>query len=127
MKRFERWQRIARQAAEQSRRSDPPQIASPIKLSEVLDSQAKLRIVLDETEEQILLRDVLEKSPESDQANLSSRIEVMFAIGPEGGWTEDELRSFHQAGWISASLGPTILRTETAAIAATAIVASALI
>ncbi|MFY9908556.1 MAG: RsmE family RNA methyltransferase [Candidatus Sulfotelmatobacter sp.] len=127
MKRFERWQRIARQAAEQSRRSDPPQIASPIKLSEVLDSQAKLRIVLDETEEQIFLRDVLEKSPESDQANLSSRIEVMFAIGPEGGWTEDELRSFHQAGWISASLGPTILRTETAAIAATAIVASALL
>ena len=127
MKRFERWQRIARQAAEQSRRCDPPQIASPIKLSEVLDSQAKLRIVLDETEEQILLRDVLEKSPESDQANLSSRIEVMFAIGPEGGWTEDELRSFHQAGWISASLGPTILRTETAAIAATAIVASALL
>ena len=127
MKRFERWQRIARQAAEQSRRSHPPQIASPIKLSEVLDSPAKLRIVLDETEEQILLRDVLEKSPESDRANLSSRIEVIVAIGPEGGWTEDELRSFHQAGWISASLGPTILRTETAAIAATAIVASALI
>jgi 16S rRNA (uracil1498-N3)-methyltransferase len=51
---------------------------------------------------------------------------IMLAIGPEGGWTEEELQSFQQAGWISASLGNTILRAETAAVAATAVVASAL-
>jgi 16S rRNA (uracil1498-N3)-methyltransferase len=127
VKRAERWQRLARQAAEQSRRSKPPQIARPIQHPEILDCQSKLRIVLDETEEQILLRDVLEIAPQSESAGLNSeKNTITLAIGPEGGWTEDELRSFHQAGWISASLGPTILRAETAAIAATAIVISAL-
>jgi 16S rRNA (uracil1498-N3)-methyltransferase len=47
-------------------------------------------------------------------------------VGPEGGWTPDELQSFQQAGWVSASLGSTILRAETAAIAATAVLVSAL-
>jgi 16S rRNA (uracil1498-N3)-methyltransferase len=51
---------------------------------------------------------------------------VLLAIGPEGGWAAEELQSFQQAGWTSASLGNTILRAETAAIAATAIVSSAL-
>ena len=52
--------------------------------------------------------------------------EIVLAIGPEGGWTEEELQFFQKAGWISASLGNTILRAETAAIAATAIVFSEL-
>jgi 16S rRNA (uracil1498-N3)-methyltransferase len=51
---------------------------------------------------------------------------VLLAIGPEGGWTEDELKSFAEAGWKSASLGTTILRAETAAIAALAIASSAI-
>jgi len=46
---------------------------------------------------------------------------VTFAFGPEGGWKEDELARFKAAGWASASLGPTILRTETAVIAAVAV------
>ena len=127
-KRMERWQRIARQASEQSRRSKPAQIATPAKLSEILNSDARLRIVLDETEEQILLVDVLKTVPQLEQASSnSSKNNVILAVGPEGGWTEEELQSFQQAGWISASLGQTILRAETAAIAATAIVASALL
>jgi 16S rRNA (uracil1498-N3)-methyltransferase len=76
-----------------------------------------LRIVLAESEERTLLRDVLQ--PDADGG-------VTLAVGPEGGWTEDELLAFQQAGWISASLGSTILRAETAAIAATVIAASAL-
>jgi 16S rRNA (uracil1498-N3)-methyltransferase len=72
---------------------------------------------LAESEEQALLRDVLGSSPEG---------EIVLAIGPEGGWAEDELRLFQKAGWISASLGNTILRAETAAIAATAIAFSEL-
>ena len=52
--------------------------------------------------------------------------EILLAVGPEGGWTEDELQLFQNSGWVSASLGPTILRSETAAIAATAIVISQL-
>jgi 16S rRNA (uracil1498-N3)-methyltransferase len=115
-KRVERWQRVARQAAEQSRRASPPEIAVPIKVSEALNLQAALRIVLAESEERTLLRDVVRPHAAEDG--------VALAVGPEGGWTEDESQSFRQAGWISASLGNTILRAETAAMAATAIVAS---
>ena len=44
-----------------------------------------------------------------------------LAFGPEGGWTKLELQLFRESGWIAASLGTTILRAETAAIAATAV------
>jgi 16S rRNA (uracil1498-N3)-methyltransferase len=117
-KRLPRWQRIARQASEQSRRAAAPEIAAPIKLSEAFTLPAALRIVLAESEDQTLLRDVVK--PQTANGG------IVLAIGPEGGWTEDELESFRQAAWISASLGDTILRAETAAMAATAIVASAL-
>jgi 16S rRNA (uracil1498-N3)-methyltransferase len=117
-KRVERWQRIARQASEQSRRNAPPEISDAIKVSEVLNVPGAVRILLSESEEQILLRDIVK--PQSANPG------VVLAVGPEGGWTEGELQSFQQAGWISASLGNTILRAETAAIAAMAIVASAL-
>jgi len=117
-KRAERWLRIARQAAEQSRRAAPPEIAAPARLAEVLNPPGSFRVVLAESEEQTLLRDLL-------KSNVSAS-EIMLAVGPEGGWTEDELQSFQHAGWISASLGNTILRAETAAIAATAVVVSAL-
>ena len=115
-KRVERWRRIAVQAAEQSRRAAPPEIAAPSKLQEAVNLSAGLRIVLSEVEKQIQLRDVLG----------DGQGDVILAVGPEGGWTEDELTLFQQAGWVSASLGATILRAETAAIAATAIAVSEL-
>jgi 16S rRNA (uracil1498-N3)-methyltransferase len=116
-KRAERWRRIAHQAAEQSRRTIPPEIAPPFKLREAVAISASLRVVLAETEQQTQLRDVL-NAPEGE-------VEVLLAIGPEGGWTEDELQLFQREGWIAASLGSTILRAEPAAIAATAITISA--
>lgn len=112
-KRAERWRRIAQQASEQSRRSGVPEVGDPAKFKESIIGVAGLRIVLAESEEHVRLREILDG--END---------IVLAVGPEGGWTEDELRLFKQAGWISASLGPTILRAETAAIAATAIVIS---
>jgi 16S rRNA (uracil1498-N3)-methyltransferase len=117
-KRVERWQRIARQAAEQSRRTMPPEVAEPIKLSEALNLFPGLLVLLDESEDHTLLRDLLKPGTANGA--------IALAVGPEGGWTEDELQAFQRAGWISASLGNTILRAETAAIAATAIAASAL-
>jgi 16S rRNA (uracil1498-N3)-methyltransferase len=81
-----------------------------------MDLATGLRIVLAESEQQNLLRDVLQSQPSAQ--------EITLAVGPEGGWTEDELQRFQEAGWISASLGSRILRAETAAIAATAIVVS---
>jgi 16S rRNA (uracil1498-N3)-methyltransferase len=112
-KRVERWRRIAREASEQARRVAPPEIGDPAKLSAALEVAADLRIVLAETEREAQLSDVLRARPEVQS--------LALAIGPEGGWTPDELQSFEQAGWIAASLGSTIPRAETAAIAALAI------
>jgi 16S rRNA (uracil1498-N3)-methyltransferase len=112
-KRVERWRRIAREASEQSRRITPPEIASPLKLGEALKAEAALRIVLAETEKEAGLGEVLRSA--GDAGSLA------LAIGPEGGWVEDELLAFEEAGWVSGSLGETILRAETAAIAAMAI------
>ena len=119
-KRVERWRRIALQAAEQSRRTTPPEIAAPMKLSDAVTLTGSLRIVLSESQQQLQVRDAIEsQSAETEE-------DTILAVGPEGGWTSDELQGFQQAGWISASLGTTILRAETAAIAATAIIISAL-
>jgi 16S rRNA (uracil1498-N3)-methyltransferase len=115
VKRVERWRRIALQAAEQSRRASPPEIADPLKLREAMTLGAELKVVLSEAEEQCQLRDIAQPAGE-----------VLLAVGPEGGWTENELECFQKNVWLSASLGPTILRAETAAIAATAITMSAL-
>src|ERR1700678_1603758 len=119
-KRVERWRRIALQAAEQSRRPVPPEIAAPIKLSDAVSMTGSLRIVLSEWEQELHLRDALESQ------RTGSADETIFAVGPEGGWTADKLQQFRQGGWIGASLGNTILRAETAVIAATAIIISAL-
>jgi 16S rRNA (uracil1498-N3)-methyltransferase len=72
------------------------------------------RIVLSEAETEAMLKDILQSHPNDD--------EVVLALGPEGGWTDDELELFQEAGWISASLGNTILRAETAAVASLAVV-----
>ena len=123
VKRAERWRKIVLQAAEQSRRVGPPEVAAPIKIKDAAEyfgsasgstpgsAPDLLRVLLSESEQDLRLRDVF--SAEAD--------EIVLAIGPEGGWTDDELKLFRDAGWTSASLGGTILRAETAAIAATAI------
>lgn len=110
-KRVERWRRIAREAAEQARRLAPPEIADSVKLRDVLALPGKLRILLSEAETAVSLREVC--GPASS---------MTLAIGPEGGWTNEELQAFAEVGWKSASLGPSILRAETAAIAAVAVV-----
>ena len=117
-KRVERWRRIIQQASEQSRRASVPQICEPLRLKNALGEQAAHRIVLSEAERALSLRDAVQ----SHQGGES----VLLAIGPEGGWTEEELTLFAENAWIAASLGETILRAETAAIAATAITLSAM-
>src|SRR5262249_32039126 len=106
-KRRERWVRLARQAAEQSRQVVAPEICQPIKLKDALTLPAGTRIVLSETERTGALKDVIRTRPGFDLA---------LAIGPEGGWTESEEKAFAAEKWISATLGGNILRAETAAI-----------
>ena len=111
-KRVERWQRIVRQAAEQSRRASPPEVSPPIKFKEALNLPGSIRVLLSESEKDVMLKDSLQ----------SKASDVVLALGPEGGWTTPELDQFREAGWSAASLGDTILRAETAAIAAAAVV-----
>ncbi len=125
-KRHERWQRIVRQAAEQSRRDAPPEIAAPVKLKDLegdgVLAADTLRVVLDESlagsEGDARLGEILQSHSSAD--------EVALAVGPEGGWADGELTRFYEAGWVAASLGETILRAETAAIVATALAIEAL-
>jgi 16S rRNA (uracil1498-N3)-methyltransferase len=135
-KRVERWRRIALEAAKQSRRSDLPEIGEPTRLAAILaiegpasapqppaaegrSAASQLRILLSEMEEDQPLLRILQQSA-AEAASPSSGI--LLAVGPEGGWTAAEIALFMRAGWHSASLGPRILRVETAVIAALAIV-----
>jgi 16S rRNA (uracil1498-N3)-methyltransferase len=122
-KRHERWERLARQAAEQSRRSTVPEMGAPIKFKEFssapIESEASIRAVLDETlvgANGPRLREILEPRHRK----------ITLAIGPEGGWADDELKLFRNSGWITASLGDTVLRAETAAIVAVSLALDAL-
>ena len=116
-KRVERWRRIAHEASQQSRRTTPPQVHDPAPLKQALaHEQAPTRILLSETEQALSLSEALRDSAQP----------IALAIGPEGGWTADEMALFTQHQWAHVTLGPRILRAETAAIAAVAIASAAL-
>jgi 16S rRNA (uracil1498-N3)-methyltransferase len=123
-KRAERWRRIAHEAAQQSRRSDVPLIHSPISLADhVRAASGATRIVLAEQERTTTLRLRIEEAAEAAGEEMPA---LEIAIGPEGGWAPAEEALFDANGWRGATLGPRILRAETAAIAALAVVASCL-
>jgi 16S rRNA (uracil1498-N3)-methyltransferase len=110
-KRVERWRKIAREASQQARRIAPPEIAEPVMLKKAIVPEQGSRIVLSEVEEHLSLKNVL----------ADCEPPLAMAFGPEGGWSETELDLFQAAEWKPASLGHTILRAETAAIAAVAV------
>lgn len=110
-KRVERWRKIAREASQQARRVAPPEIIDPMSLKKAIEKEQGSRIVLSESEEQVLLKTALR----------GCAVPLSIAFGPEGGWSEVELEVFNGSGWKPASLGHTILRAETAAIAAVAV------
>ena len=114
-KRSERWARIAREASQQSRRLRAPEIAPAVRFEQCLAEQADYRYFLEETAAPPLLR-VLRMSPACRAALLT---------GPEGGWTDAERQLAAAAGWQPVSLGPQVLRAETAAVAAIAVLLNA--
>jgi 16S rRNA (uracil1498-N3)-methyltransferase len=128
MKRHDRWLRLVRQASEQSRRLAPPEIALPIKLKDlsgILAPDFPARVVLSES---VVPSEPKKENEDSRLANILrfAPSEVALAVGPEGGWCDDEVSWFRESGWVVASLGNTILRAETAAIVATALAMDAL-
>jgi len=123
-KRVERWRRVAHEAAQQSRRSDVPLIYEPGPLAaRVRAAASAVRIVLAEQERTTTLRALVEEAQEAAGDEMPA---LEIALGPEGGWAPEEEALFDANGWKAASLGPRILRAETAAIAALAVVGSCL-
>jgi len=136
LKRSERWRRIALEASKQSRRTDIPDIPDPIALKAALaEEKSPTRILLSETEQTTTLTTALEDAkgsykpgcPTSGPSDVGSRITHAIAIGPEGGWTTEEISLFTRHQWQPVTLGPRILRAETAAIAAIAIASTHLL
>lgn len=126
--RTERWRRIAREAAKQSRRSDVPVIEDviPLKAAAKREGHA-VRLLLAEQERTTTLRGALTAAlNEALKTSGDDLPEIRLAAGPEGGWTAEEEALFDAEGWKSVSLGPRILRAETAAITAIAVAAALL-
>jgi 16S rRNA (uracil1498-N3)-methyltransferase len=112
-KRANRWRKILLESSQQSRR-----VALPV-LEDSRNPEAAfreygegVRILLSENQDAKPLREVLEGAHTS---------KAVLAIGPEGGWTEDEFAAARRAGFSEASLGKFILRAETAVIASLAV------
>jgi 16S rRNA (uracil1498-N3)-methyltransferase len=136
-KRLDRWRRIALESSKQSRRTDIPDIADPITVALALQTEpAPVRILLSETEQSLTLAAALETQvPLSlklhrdgwDVNSPPAAFHLALAIGPEGGWTPEEMSVFTTHNWTHVTLGPRILRAETAAIAAIAIASSHLV
>jgi len=125
-KRADRWRRIALEASKQSRRTTIPEIVNPTALKPALEQETTTptRILLSETEQTTTLTTVLADSARPtgyESVALDPQITHAIAIGPEGGWTPEEISLFTQHQWQPVTLGPRILRAETAAIAAIAI------
>lgn len=119
VKKQERWQKIAYEAAKQSKRARIPQVALPIKLKP-LESALKshdLVIFLYENEKDCSIQKTLEACKGQN---------IALVVGPEGGFSESEVEVLADYGCISTTLGPRILRTETAGLACIAIVQYAL-
>ncbi|MHB8487064.1 MAG: RsmE family RNA methyltransferase [Candidatus Acidiferrales bacterium] len=117
-KRAERWRKILLESAQQSRRLRPPVLAETAKTEDAFAAANEtVKIILSERTEARPLREILQ----GVSAN-----EVCLAIGPEGGWTDGEFAAAAKNQFREASLGREILRTETAVIAALAVLKFAL-
>ncbi|MCL2179220.1 MAG: 16S rRNA (uracil(1498)-N(3))-methyltransferase [Proteobacteria bacterium] len=110
-----RWQKIMEEAARQSERNLLPKLQPCLPLDEALRQQPKdcHLLLLNESETQCLLREVLREILASGKP--LGKLAVL--VGPEGGWTPDEVASAKQQGAVSVGLGPCILKAETTGLA----------
>jgi len=107
-KKLERWRKIVKEAAEQSHRAVLPELLSPVSFREALQaakSYTKCAIAY-EKEGSTTLHHVLE--------DMSADDSLLVLVGPEGGFSVDEVAQAEKMGFLTVSLGPRILRTETA-------------
>jgi 16S rRNA (uracil1498-N3)-methyltransferase len=105
--RRERWQRIAQEAAKQSGRAMVPEIEAVHELADFLSQAAGARIMLWEGEP-TPLREVAKK--------IDADAGITLLIGPEGGFSEEEVTAAQARGFLVAGLGQRVLRAETATL-----------
>jgi 16S rRNA (uracil1498-N3)-methyltransferase len=115
--RVQRWKRIATEALKQCRRKNMLEISDVLTFDEVLElsKPCDLKIVFWENEATLLKRDI------GTQTGISLK-SIMVMLGPEGGFTEQEIEMARQNGFVTAGLGPRILRAETATLAASTLI-----
>jgi 16S rRNA (uracil1498-N3)-methyltransferase len=112
VKRTGRWKKILMEASQQSRRVRVPVLGEVVKAEGAFNSrQDGLRVIFSERASASPLRKALQGRQSTKAA---------LAIGPEGGWTDSEFTAAESGGFLEASLGRLILRTETAVVAALA-------
>lgn len=112
-KKLERWRRIVEEAARQCGRADVPEVLQPCSL-DALSLPGTAVLVLDEAEKALPLSRALEA--------LSADQPLALVIGPEGGLDRDEVTALVARGAQAVTLGKNVLRTETAALAALAVI-----
>lgn len=107
-KKLERWQKIAKEAAEQAHRHILPKVLNPTSFKNLLalSESYSTRLIAYEQETSVRLKDVCETITPGDS--------LLVLVGPEGGFSADEVAQAQAAGFVSVQLGPRILRTETA-------------
>ncbi len=117
VKRAARWERIALEASQQARRVRMPEVRPLLRFGDAIGWEGEVKLFLDEGANVPILQAVPTWRTVSDK--------VAVLLGPEGGWTEEERAQATRAGWTACSLGGTILRSETAAMASLAVVQAA--
>lgn len=118
-KKVERWQTIAREACKQCRRNRVPTVHVPASFAEMLEIIAGNPVILlYEQEKNNGLKQILYNNRAAFQAGK----QLFLIIGPEGGFSAEEVAAAREQGALIAGLGPRILRTETAGLAAAAII-----
>lgn len=103
---LERWNKIAKEASEQSKRQYIPEVLEIVNLNELEKLNADIKILCSVNEKQMNLKALISKYKKNDS--------ILIVIGPEGGFSDKEESSLLDNGFIKASLGSLVLRTETA-------------
>jgi 16S rRNA (uracil1498-N3)-methyltransferase len=117
--RSERWSRLVTEAAEQCGRGRLPRIGAPMALEDAVRGAMGLKLAPYEEERGLRLTAHLRTLRERPRL-------VSLLIGPEGGFEPAEIALARETGWTSVSLGPRVMRSETAGIIASALVLDAL-